>query len=456
MKKGVLTVLVIMGLAASAMASNATDSIRKPISNFKKNWFISADGNIDWWKGSDNNPAGKYAAVQWNKPSFGASLNFGKWLNNNVGVRLSYDVNGGKSYIDGLHSKNRKLNFLYDGTFTYDENGNFVSYNGSDPDQNGYYNTAFTYHHLHADVMISPIDLIQGYYNPKRIYTPVLYAGMGTAIVSDGILWTPDIVHNIKNKGTDAMNKGVNFEFSAAAGLINNFRLSNHLDLHLDLKWSGQRWNIDTWFYEPGNQQGGWVYPDGTIGTGNVANDAGEMPTYYGRYRLDQNFSVGLGLTFFLNRDFELPNNYLDEINKPIETVFIHDTIVDTEIVNIHDTIFKQTEEIISYPFSIFFNLDSYQLMSRRDLVNLREIANVAKANGYKIRLRGSADSATATPPYNQTLSENRCRKIMMELMEMGIPESQIILVPVGGVKELDPTEFDRRVLVELVKEVKK
>ena len=91
--------------------------------------------------------------------------------------------------------------------------------------------------------------------------------------------------------------------------------------------------------------------------------------------------------------------------------------------------------------------------MSRRDLVNLREIAQVAKDNNFKIRLRGSADSATATPAYNQTLSENRCRKIMMELMEMGIPESQIILAPVGGVKELDPTEFDRRVLVELVKE---
>ena len=94
--------------------------------------------------------------------------------------------------------------------------------------------------------------------------------------------------------------------------------------------------------------------------------------------------------------------------------------------------------------------------MSTRDLVNLREIANVAKEKGYKIRLRGSCDSATATPAYNQTLSENRCRKIMIELMDMGIPESQIVLLPVGGVKELNPTEYDRRVLVELLKEAPK
>ena len=93
--------------------------------------------------------------------------------------------------------------------------------------------------------------------------------------------------------------------------------------------------------------------------------------------------------------------------------------------------------------------------MSRRDLVNLREIAKVAKETGWKVRLRGSCDSATATPEYNQRLSENRCRKIQMELMDMGIPEDQIILVPVGGVHELDPTEYDRRVFVELIKEVK-
>ena len=114
--------------------------------------------------------------------------------------------------------------------------------------------------------------------------------------------------------------------------------------------------------------------------------------------------------------------------------------------------IYKDNVEALSYPFSIFFNLDSYQLMSKRDLINLREIANVAKANGYKLRLRGSCDSATASAEYNQKLSENRCRKIQMELLEMGFPEENIILEPVGGVKELDPTEFDRRVLIDLIK----
>ena len=161
------------------------------------------------------------------------------------------------------------------------------------------------------------------------------------------------------------------------------------------------------------------------------------------------------------SRIYELPYNYSNEMremrdrvrgleselddclrNRPTDTVY--------KIIGTTDTV----QEIVSFPLSIFFNKDSYQLMSRRDLVNLKEIARVALEKGWKIRLRGSCDSATATPEYNQRLSENRCNKIKLELMDMGVPESQFSLVPVGGVKELDPTEFDRRVLIELVKEL--
>ena len=457
MKKTFIAIIAFLALTVSAFADGQNDTTRYLATKAWKNWFISADGNIDWWKGSDKNPAGNYTAIQWGKPSFGGSINVGKWLNHSLGLRLSYDVNGGKSYIDGLHVGRPLYHFLYDGEFNYDENGNFISYDGSAPDENGYYNTSFVYHNLHGDVMFSPIDFFQGYYNPERIWTPVLYIGMGVATVSDGILINPDQWYNWKHAGeTITINgrkvgdeKGVNYELSAAAGLINNFRLSNHLDLHLDLKWSAQRWNIDTWFNEPGNQQGGWVYPDGTSAPGNVANAAGEMPTYYGRHRIDQNLSVGLGLTYYFSREYDLPKDCPevmernDSIIKVIETV--HDTIV--KFVNV------QSEDILSYPFSIFFNRDSYQLMSRRDIINLREIANVAKENGYKLRLTGSADSATATPSYNQTLSENRCNKIKIELLELGIPEDQIIIEPIGGVKILDPTEYDRRVLIQLVKE---
>ena len=153
-------------------------------------------------------------------------------------------------------------------------------------------------------------------------------------------------------------------------------------------------------------------------------------------------YTAAVGLTYYFSRIYELYEP--DTIVAP-DTIFVPDTIV--KFANV------QTEDALSYPFSIFFHRDSYQLMSRRDIVNLREIANVAMENGYKIKLTGSCDSATATPSYNQTLSENRCNKIKYELMELGVPADQIIIDPIGGVKKLDPTEYDRRVLIQLVKE---
>ena len=132
----------------------------------------------------------------------------------------------------------------------------------------------------------------------------------------------------------------------------------------------------------------------------------------------------------------------------------IHDTIPcpDQPIINIsgNDTI----TEIVSFPLSIFFHRDKHELMSGRDKVNLQEIADVVKEKGWTVHLRGSCDSATATAEYNAKLAQRRCNTIMNILIEMGVPEELIELEPVGGVKELDPTEYDRRVLITLGKKI--
>lgn len=415
MKRFILVSSIILFASFNAIAGMKSDTtVRYLASKLGQNWFITADGSVNWWQGSDRNPDGNY--MTFNGPSFGGSLSLGKWITHNIGLRLTYDVNQGQSYIQGRHINLTGINFLYGDNPT--------------PDANDYYKTSFMYHNLHGDVIISPVDFIKGYYNPKRFYTPVLFAGMGVGCVSEHVFVTQSLLNN----------ESRNFELSFNAGLINNFRLNNALDLNLTLAFSGQEWHIDSWYYEYG-AAGGTPRP---------------------RFA-DFNYQAALGLTWYLvrGRVYELPYNYEKEM-KEMENRIKHleDELANIEPVEIHDTIvqFINTEtegEIVSFPLSIFFNKDSYQLMSKRDLVNLREIANVAMEKGWKIRLRGSCDSATATPAYNQRLSENRCRKIQMELMEMGVPEDQMILVPVGGVKELDPTEFDRRVLIELVKEIK-
>ena len=132
----------------------------------------------------------------------------------------------------------------------------------------------------------------------------------------------------------------------------------------------------------------------------------------------------------------------------------IHDTIPcpDQPIVNIsgNDTI----TEIISFPLSIFFHLDKSTLMSGRDKVNLQEIYDVVKEKGWTVHLRGSCDSATATADYNKKLALRRCNTIMDILIDMGVPSELIEIEPVGCIKELNPTEYDRRVLITLGKKI--
>lgn len=435
MKKAIVTLCAIVAFSTTLMAAGRVDSVRYLTTKAGQNWFISVDGNIDWWKGSIQYPTGNYNAIQWAKPDFGGSINVGKWINHKIALRLSYDINGGKSWNNNT-GVNCGHHWMFPENWPAGE----------------WHLNQFIYHNLHIDGLFSPIDFFQGYYNPNRVYTPVIYAGMGGACVSDNILV-------LTSKHRD-------FEMSFAAGLINNFRINDYLDLHLDLKYSLQRWSIDSW----SNEVNGYLYSDGTPaikvvdpdGTAHYIDNpiTGEKPVYYGSNRVDQNFSVGLGLTYYIGgRIYELPYNYENEMKEMRDRIQnleneLAAAAVPVPVPVAGDTVFVNVNKIdaISYPFSIFFNLDSYELMSKRDLVNLQELAKVAKEQGYKLRLRGSCDSATASPEYNQRLSENRCRKIQDELIKLGFPESDIVLEPVGGVKELNPTEFDRRVLIDVIK----
>ncbi len=412
MKKAFTTMIALLAVSTSVMAAGHVDSVRYMTTKAWKNWFISADATANWWQGSMRTPESyqnNYTAVEWGKPTFGFSANIGTWINHKVAVRLRYDNTKINSYIYGRHIGLDHIQFLYGENPT--------------PVEGEIYATSMRYHNLMADFMFSPIDFFQGYYNPNRIWTPVLYVGAGGAFTSNDLFALQSLSNSDEKEGN-------NFELAMGAGLCNNFRLAEHWDINLDINWTFQRWTIDSWTYE---FEGENVRPK----------------------RFDNLYSAALGLTYYFSREYDLPKDCCEEMEATRRKL---DSLLNLPPVEpIHDTIVKfvnvQTEDVLSYPFSIFFNRDSYQLMSRRDIVNLREIANVAKQNGYKLRLTGSCDSATATPSYNQTLSENRCNKIKIELLELGVPESQIIIEPIGGVKQLDPTEYDRRVLIQLVKE---
>ena len=110
----------------------------------------------------------------------------------------------------------------------------------------------------------------------------------------------------------------------------------------------------------------------------------------------------------------------------------------------------KQVTEIITSKASVFFNINKSKIASKKDLVNVKELAESAKANGKTIVVTGYADSKTGSAEYNQKLSERRAKAVADELVKMGVDSDKIEVVGKGGVEELSPISYNRRVVVSL------
>lgn len=110
----------------------------------------------------------------------------------------------------------------------------------------------------------------------------------------------------------------------------------------------------------------------------------------------------------------------------------------------------KQVTEIVTTKASVFFNINKSKIASKKDLVNVQELAECAKANGKTIVVTGYADSKTGSADYNQKLSERRAQAVADELVKMGISRDKIEVVGKGGVKDLTPISYNRRAVVTL------
>ena len=391
MKKAIITFSVILLTTVSAFAGGDKTANRYYTPKANQGWFIDLAGTYSIMAGNNVTYHDITTYYGWGGMQLGASGKIGRRVSPSLAVRGGYDWH---------KSSNSQGNF--------------------------------NFHSLHIDVMESPLDLFLGY-NPDRLYTMWLYGGVGLLNYNPG-----------KYKIFDTNG----LEFGVHGGLMNNFRLTNSLDLHIDLTGVVTRWSFDE------------QAPD------NMVHSGRKITSILHRAHFD--FSGMVGLMYYfggrrldasevrtIESDCSAQERRIQELAEELERCRANNNNGSNNIVETKpcDTIVKFVEgQSLSYPFSIFFNKGSYDLRDGRDRVNLEEFAKAAKENGYKIVLRGTCDSATASNAFNKTLAENRCNKVKQELVKLGVPENNITINPVGGVKELNPTEYDRRVLIQLSK----
>ena len=396
MKKVFVTLSIILLTAVSAMADGGKEATRYYTPKFTQGWFVDLAGTYSifastgsayhhmstYYGGFNSNPALK-------QHQFGFSAKVGRRVSPSVAIRVGYDRHKA-SNMNGLDFR-------------------FKSY--------------------HLDVMESPLDFFFGY-NPKRFYTLWVYGGVGL------LAWDPMATHKY-NILIHVFDGKSDIELGVHGGIMNNFRLSNSLDLHIDATAVATKWSFDTKTHD----------------------------TYTQWHRAHFDFSGMVGLMWYLGgRTFEPvpvcdPEIQAGDCSKQEAIIAdLNDRIkaLEDDLAKclaqggrIVDTVVIEGEaQVISYPFSVFFNKGSYQLRDGRDRINLQEIAQAAIDHDLMVTLRGTCDAATASAAFNKTLAENRCKTVKDELVKIGVPADNITVEAVGGVTELKPAEYDRRVLI--------
>jgi outer membrane protein OmpA-like peptidoglycan-associated protein len=106
--------------------------------------------------------------------------------------------------------------------------------------------------------------------------------------------------------------------------------------------------------------------------------------------------------------------------------------------------------EMATVPVSVFFEGDQSVVGSKKDLENVKELAQVARERNAKVVVTGYADSKTGNTELNQRLSQQRAEYVADQLVAYGVSRSNIEIVAGGGVNALNPYNFNRRVTVEL------
>lgn len=103
-------------------------------------------------------------------------------------------------------------------------------------------------------------------------------------------------------------------------------------------------------------------------------------------------------------------------------------------------------------PVYFFFQINSDNLVDNSQMVNLDDIAHIAKDENLKVLISGAADSATGTQSGNQELGQRRANYIARSLVERGINESQIQIKNFGGIDKYEANEANRFTIVILSK----
>lgn len=249
------------------------------------------------------------------------------------------------------------------------------------------------YAYIHADAMLNLSNWIGGY-REDRVYYAIPYLSFGYSATC----------FNRKDLHS-------NGEFAAGIGLLNKFRVTEYLDIQLDLRT--------------------WLLP------GRGVNEAVLTP---GKYAPALVGSVGVAYRFN-KRDWNVPvsetevDGYLDAIdglkkdlkhaNDNINTVNDKCAELEAENAKLKKTVAPAASSVVNVETVVFFEKNVYELSAFGEAVLAKYVASV-KNTDHKVTIVGHADNTTGSKEYNEKISQKRAEAVKAFIVANGIDESRI------------------------------
>lgn len=370
------------------------DIVRGPYetNRFGDNWFIGVGGGIN---------------IFWNdgyKTAIGPSLdvNAGKWITPSIGLRAGYQ---------GLSTR----------AWSYDQS---VLAPDFDTDK-GMYKEKFGYMYIHGDVMWNISNALSGYKETRFWnFVPYMHTGFFRAY------------------GLDDADYADN-EFAAGAGLLHNLRLSDRLDLIIDMRATVVNGRIH-------GAEGIAVLPSVTAG---LAVDLGwpnfvRTSTIVGAIEIAnaEKFEVLETAVVALeaaNAALEAQNAELAQANGKLSK----------ELKSLRQTTVNETTFFEDMgPATIYFNIGQATLNDKEkqhlDFIAKNLISKAASDTKIYLTLMGTADSNTGSASRNKQLSEARGKYVYDILTtKYGIAPDRLI-VKSEVVKAASKPELSRAVVI--------
>ena len=390
--KKVFMIMMVSLLCIPSFAQDETvievQNVKGPyITNgFWDNWFVTAGGGVQIYFGESDTygSIGKRLA-----PALDISV--GKWITPAVGVRLQYSGLQAKGWTHGL-----------------------LPYSDGQPDSKGYYKEKFNTMNIHGDFLWNISNAIGGE-RIDRFWNFVPYAGFGFA-----------------RSGGNGTSKN---ELAANAGLLHNLRLSDAVDISIDMRamFVNQR----------------FAFTQGSKGV-NVLGP------------------VTAGITYKFNtRGFKRASDLIvvEDNTRYVEQIaMLEDMLEKAEVkrsalemqlkttkAELNEVNGAEMPAPLLGNLAIFFEIGKADL-TEKSIINIGYMADVIKQFPTKnFVIFASADKETGTPEFNMELSRKRGEAVYNLLVDKyGIDPNQLKIDAVGSSQQkFDGAQLNRVVVIE-------